>query len=83
MYYYQSKYSPPPGIDPWKRLVAKIVERAVLDLCFPGGRKPWELDTAIAFLTDEGVRSLCDAWGLWLPWSKIHHLARQENGRCR
>jgi hypothetical protein len=69
-----STYKPQPEHDPWRRLMAKVIERAVLDLCSTR-QDDLELFAAASFLSDTGVHSLCDAWGLWLPWTKIKHLA--------
>ena len=73
-------YKPQPEHDPWRRLMAKVIERAVLDL-YSTKHSDWEYLAAASFLTDKRVRSLCDAWELWLPWVKIQHLALQKMGR--
>ncbi|MFQ5575889.1 MAG: hypothetical protein ACE5G8_02745 [Anaerolineae bacterium] len=63
--------------QPWRRLAAKVVERAVLGLV--SGRQPaWERTAAAAFLLNPAVRALCDVWGLWLPWNNIRALARHH-----
>jgi len=71
--------APPPQTEdePWRRLVGKVVERAVLDL-LSGNQPAWERTDTADFLVDKTVRALCDTWGLWLPWDKIRVLAQQS-----
>jgi hypothetical protein len=61
--------------DPWRRLAAKVIERAVFDMI--QGQCPHKLSGA-RFLTETDIRRWADAWGLQLPWSKIDKAARQE-----
>ncbi len=55
-----------------------MIERAVLDLCSPQCTDQHRY-SATLFLQDETVRSLCDVWEVWLPWSKIYQLTRHPN----
>lgn len=68
-------FNPLPTNDPWKRLAAKIIERAVLDVFNSATHRTPAAD----FLTDTCVRSWCDAWELSLPWRKILQLAQPVN----
>lgn len=59
--------------DPWRRLAAKIIERAVFDVL--QGGKQYKISGA-QYLTNAEVRYWADAWGLQLPWDKIQATAR-------
>jgi len=61
--------------DPWRRLAAKIVERAVYDT-LQGA--PRHKISGASWLTSDDVRHWADDWGLQLPWEKIKQVARLE-----
>ncbi len=60
--------------DPWRRLAAKIVERAVFDVL--QGDAHHKISGAY-YLTNSDVRRWADEWGLQLPWDKIQTTARR------
>ena len=72
-------FSPLPTNDPWKRLAAKIIERAVLDVF----NSTTHRTPAAEFLTDTCVRNWSDAWELSLPWRKIIQLAQPLSTHSR
>lgn len=72
-------FSPLPTNDPWKRLAAKIIERAVLDVFNSTAHRTY----AAEFLTDTCIRNWSDAWELSIPWEKIIQLAKPMNIHTR
>lgn len=72
----QRSFDPKSGnADPWRRLAAKIVERAVYDTL--QGQPQYKISGAI-WLTSDDARRWADDWGLQLPWTKIKKAARLE-----
>ncbi len=60
--------------DPWRRLAAKIIERAVLDVL--QGSINHKISGAY-YLTSPDARRWADEWELQLPWDKIQTTARR------
>lgn len=62
---------------PWRRLMARTVLRAVLDI-INNSAEDRNMGDPVAFLNDRNIRDLSDAWELSIPWCKIDELARHE-----
>jgi len=72
-------YSLPELYDPWRRLLAAVVLRAVCDVVAPSQQLA-ERDRASAqlFLLDRSVEAFMSDTGLWLPWVKIRGLTKHQ-----
>jgi hypothetical protein len=66
--------------DPWRRLLAAVVVRAVQDVTATGSRvkmKPKDLVSAHEFLADRRVQTLC-ADNIDVPWQVWRQAAQLE-----
>jgi hypothetical protein len=63
----------PDRYDPWRRLLAAVLLRAVWDVHTPTqGLSQQDYASAIAFLGDRHVKYLLEGMGVCLPWTKVY-----------
>ena len=65
----------PDRYDPWRRLLAAVTLRSVLDVYQPGTKlseRDWI--SAAHFLQDQSVKQLLQDMNVSVPWQKIEQL---------
>ena len=70
----------PADTLPWKRLLVKMLLRAVLDIINNPHITPKEVDDPVTFLTDPVVRSWSEISGASIPWRRINELIKVHQG---
>ena len=68
----------PDRYDPWRRLLAAVTLRSVLDVYQPGtklSRRDWI--SAAHFLKDQSVKQLLQDMNVSVPWQKIEQFVNE------
>jgi len=67
----------PDRYDPWRRLLAAVTLRSVLDVCQPTARlAPRDQASAAQFLTDREVQAFLSDMEVSVPWPQIEALMK-------